>query len=72
MHKILHVGPDTCSVVSKLLKEKETEASGVEPYDIEDADRNCKALVTSNLARVSIDGLVIFTGSPGHRKAKVS
>nr|XP_048330705.1 probable pectin methylesterase CGR2 [Ziziphus jujuba var. spinosa] len=103
MHKILHVGPDTCSVVSKLLKEKETEASGVEPYDIEDADRNCKAIVKKgimpvadikfplpyrpksfslvivldaleylsprylnktllDLARVSIDGLVIFTG----------
>ncbi|KAH7547120.1 hypothetical protein FEM48_Zijuj01G0275500 [Ziziphus jujuba var. spinosa] len=113
MHKILHVGPDTCLVVSKLLKEKETEASGVEPYDIEDADRNCKALVKKgivpiadikfplpyrpksfslvivsdaleylsprylnktfpDLARVSIDGLVIFAGSPGHRKAKVS
>ncbi|XP_060667525.1 probable pectin methylesterase CGR2 [Ziziphus jujuba] len=113
MHKIPHVGPDTCSVVSKLLKEKETEAWGVETNDIQDADRNCKALVKKgivhvanikfplpyrpksfslvivsdaleylsprylnktlpDLARVSIDGLVIFTGSPGHRKAKVS
>ncbi|KAH7512189.1 hypothetical protein FEM48_Zijuj12G0064000 [Ziziphus jujuba var. spinosa] len=113
MHKILHVGPDTCSVVSKLLKEKETEAWGVETDDIQDGDRNCKALVKKgivrvadikfplpyrpqsfslvivsdaleylsprylnktlpDLARVSIDGLVIFTGSPGHRKAKVS
>ncbi|KAH7532988.1 hypothetical protein FEM48_Zijuj04G0081800 [Ziziphus jujuba var. spinosa] len=113
MHKILHVGPDTCSVVSKLLKEKETKAWGVQPYDIEDADRNCKALVKKgivrvadikfplpyrpksfslvivsdaleylsprylnktlpDLARVSIDGLMIFTDSPGHRKAKVS
>lgn len=42
MRKVLHVGPDTCSVVSKLLKEEETEAWGVEPYDTEDADAQCK------------------------------
>ncbi|KAK1370742.1 hypothetical protein POM88_036834 [Heracleum sosnowskyi] len=100
------LGPDTCSVVSKLLKEEETEAWGVEPYDIEDADIDCKRLVhrgivrvanikfplpyraksfslviVSNavdylsskylnktlpeLARVSSDGLVIFTGDLG-------
>jgi hypothetical protein len=32
IHKVLHVGPDTCSVVSKLLREEEIEAWGVEPY----------------------------------------
>ena len=53
MHKVLHVGPETCSVVSKLLKEEETEAWGVEPYDIEDADRNCKSLVQNGFVRVS-------------------
>lgn len=104
MRKVLHVGPDTCSVVSKLLEEDDTEAWGVEPYDIEDADGRCKALVRKgivrvadikfplpyraksfslvivsdaleylsprylnktlpNLARVSADGLVIFTGN---------
>ncbi|CAK9184117.1 unnamed protein product [Ilex paraguariensis] len=113
MHKVLHVGPDTCSVVSKFLKEEETEAWGVEPYDIEDADGNCKSLVRKgivrvadikfplpyrpksfslvivsdaldylsprylnktlpDLARVSTDGLVIFTGYPGHSRAKVA
>ncbi|KAF5441915.1 hypothetical protein F2P56_037126 [Juglans regia] len=113
MHKILHVGPDTCSVVSKLLKEDETEAWGVEPYDIEDADGICKNLVRKGLvrvadikfplpyraksfslvivsdaldylspkylnktlpefARVSADGLVIFTGYPGQQRAKVA
>ncbi|KAK9994369.1 hypothetical protein SO802_024072 [Lithocarpus litseifolius] len=113
MHKILHVGPDTCSVVSKLLKEEETVAWGVEPYDIEDADSSCRALVHKgivrvadikfplpyrpksfslviisdaldylsprylnktlpDLARVSADGLVVFTGYPGHQRAKVS
>ncbi|XP_023003473.1 uncharacterized protein At3g49720-like [Cucurbita maxima] len=113
MRKVLHVGPDTCSVVSKLLKEGETEAWGIEPYDIEDADRNCKSLVNKGIvrvadikfplpyraksfshvivsdaldylspkylnktlpefARVSADGLIIFTGSPGQQKAKVN
>ncbi|XP_059631182.1 probable pectin methylesterase CGR3 [Cornus florida] len=111
MHKVLHVGPDTCSVVSELLKEEDIEAWGVEPYDIEDADSSCKSLVhkgivrvadikfplpyrpksfslliisdaldylTSKylnktlpeLVRVSADGLVIFTGYPGHHRAK--
>ncbi|PKI33018.1 hypothetical protein CRG98_046600 [Punica granatum] len=112
MHKVLHVGPDTCSVVSQLLKEEETEAWGVEPYDIEDADRSCKRLVRKgfvrvadikfplpyrpksfslvivsdsldylspkylnrtlpDLARVSADSIVIFTGFPSKQKAKV-
>ncbi|XP_061350470.1 probable pectin methylesterase CGR3 [Gastrolobium bilobum] len=53
MHKVLHVGPDTCYVVSKLLKEEETEAWGIEPYDIEDADSNCKALIRRGSVRVA-------------------
>jgi len=53
MHKVLHIGPNTCSVVSHLLKEEETEAWGVEPYDIEDADGNCKALVRRGIVRVA-------------------
>ncbi|KAI4316574.1 hypothetical protein L6164_024545 [Bauhinia variegata] len=113
MHKVLHVGPDTCYVVSKLLKEEETEAWGLEPYDIEDPDSNCKALIRKgivrvadikfplpyrpksfslvivsdaldylsprylnktlpDLARVSADGIAIFTGFPGNHKAKVA
>ncbi|OMO70890.1 hypothetical protein COLO4_28447 [Corchorus olitorius] len=113
MHKVLHVGPDSCSVVSNLLKEDETEAWGVEPYDIEDADAHCKGLVRNGVvrvadikfplpyraksfplvivsdaldylsprylnktlpdfARVSTDGVVVFTGSPGQRKAKTA
>ncbi|XAR51404.1 hypothetical protein NMG60_11006024 [Bertholletia excelsa] len=111
MRKVLHVGPDTCSVVSKLLKEEDTEAWGVEPYDIEDADRSCRTLVRKgivreadikfplpyreksfshviasdaldylspkyknktlpDLARVSNDGLIIFTGYPVKQRAK--
>ncbi|CAL0322526.1 unnamed protein product [Lupinus luteus] len=114
MHKVLHVGPDTCYVVSKLIKEDEAEAWGLEPYDIEDADSNCKALIgrgnvrvadikfplpyrpksfslvivsdaldylsprylnktLPDLARVSADGIVIFTGFPSNnQKAKVA
>ncbi|CAF2073995.1 unnamed protein product, partial [Brassica napus] len=53
MRKVLHVGPETCSVVSTLLKEDDTEAWGVEPYDIEDADSHCKSLVSKGLVRVA-------------------
>ncbi|RVX22392.1 Uncharacterized protein CK203_012672 [Vitis vinifera] len=79
MHKVLHVGPDSCSIVSKLLKEEETEAWGVEPYDIEEADSNCKSLVHKgiylnktlpDLARVSADGLIIFAGFQDNRELK--
>ncbi|KAI6695045.1 hypothetical protein NL676_022755 [Syzygium grande] len=65
MRKVLHVGPDTCSVVSKLFQEEETEAWGVEPYDIEDADASCKGLV-----RFRADGIVVFTGFPGRQELK--
>ncbi|TXG64011.1 hypothetical protein EZV62_011005 [Acer yangbiense] len=53
MRKVLHVGPETCSVVSKLLKEEDTEAWGVEPYDLDDADGNCKSLVRKGIVRVA-------------------
>ncbi|OIT30093.1 PREDICTED: uncharacterized protein At3g49720-like [Nicotiana attenuata] len=113
MHKVLHVGPDTCSVVARLLEEEDTQAWGIEPYDIEDAGHFCKKLVHKGivrvadikfplpyraksfslvivsdaldylsprylnrtlpeLARVSSDGLVVFTGYPRHHKAKVA
>uniref|UniRef100_A0A803RCQ2 Uncharacterized protein n=2 Tax=Cannabis sativa TaxID=3483 RepID=A0A803RCQ2_CANSA len=113
MRKVLHVGPETCSVVSKLLKEEDTEAWGVEPYDLEDVDTNCRSLVRKGivrmadikfplpyrtksfslvivsdaldylspkylnktlpeLARVSTDGVVIFSGYPGQNRAIVA
>ncbi|KAL9275515.1 putative pectin methylesterase CGR2 [Drosera capensis] len=53
MHKVLHVGPDTCSVVSRLLKEEDTEAWGVEPYDLDDVDDQCKTLVRKGLVRAA-------------------
>ncbi|KAK7346869.1 hypothetical protein VNO80_21392 [Phaseolus coccineus] len=113
MKNVLHVGPESCSVVSKLLSEGEIEAWGVEPYDIDDVDRHCKALVQKGivrvadikfplpyraksfshvivsdaldylspkymnktlpeLARVSADGIIIFTGHPGQQRAKIA
>ncbi|KAJ6905694.1 hypothetical protein NC652_023456 [Populus alba x Populus x berolinensis] len=53
MRKVLHVGPDTCSAVSSLLKEEDTEAWGVEPYDLDDVSANCKSLVRKGLVRVA-------------------
>ncbi|KAG8650524.1 probable pectin methylesterase CGR2 isoform X2 [Manihot esculenta] len=53
MHKVLHVGPDTCSVVLKLLKQEETEAWGVEPYDLDDVDAKCKSFVRRGFVRAA-------------------
>ncbi|GAA0145414.1 methyltransferase [Lithospermum erythrorhizon] len=53
MRKVLHVGPDSCSVVSKLLKEDDTEAWGIEPYDLDDVDENCKSLMRKGIIRVA-------------------
>jgi len=53
MRKVLHVGPDTCLAVSSLLKEEDTEAWGVEPYDLDDVSANCKSLVRKGLVRVA-------------------
>ncbi|AQK90268.1 hypothetical protein ZEAMMB73_Zm00001d008611 [Zea mays] len=61
MQKVLHVGPDSCTVVSNLLKEGKVEAWGVEPYDLEDTDSTCKRLVRKGFVR-----------NPGQQKAKVS
>uniref|UniRef100_A0A7C9DNE1 Uncharacterized protein n=1 Tax=Opuntia streptacantha TaxID=393608 RepID=A0A7C9DNE1_OPUST len=113
MRKVLHVGPESCSVVSKLLKEDDIEAWGIEPYDLEDPDASCKSLVRKGivrvadikfplpyrkesfslvivsdaldylspkylnktipeLARVSTEGIVIFTGYPGQQRARVT
>ncbi|KAG9155849.1 hypothetical protein Leryth_004102 [Lithospermum erythrorhizon] len=83
MRKVLHVGPDSCSVVSKLLKEDDTEAWGIEPYDLDDVDENLsdaldylspKYLNTTapELARVAADGVVILAGHPGQQKAKTA
>nr|KAJ0217991.1 hypothetical protein LSAT_V11C300135170 [Lactuca sativa] len=53
MHKVLHMGPDSCSVMSKLLKDEDTEAWGLEPYDLDESDANCKSLTRKWIARVA-------------------
>ncbi|XP_076927887.1 putative pectin methylesterase CGR2 [Bidens hawaiensis] len=53
MHKVLHVGPDSCAVVSKLLKEEDTEAWGLEPYDLDETDASCKSLIRKGIVRVA-------------------
>ncbi|XP_072975462.1 probable pectin methylesterase CGR2 isoform X1 [Typha angustifolia] len=53
MQKVLHVGPDTCTVVSKLLKEDDTEVWGIEPYELEDTDSSCKSLVRKGFVRLA-------------------
>lgn len=53
MKKVLHVGPETCSVVSTLLKEEDTEGWGIEPYELDDVDASCKNLVRKGVVRVA-------------------
>ncbi|KAD6454335.1 hypothetical protein E3N88_09041 [Mikania micrantha] len=53
MHKVLHVGPGSCAVVSKLSKEDDTEAWGLEPYDLDESDANCKSLMRKGVVRVA-------------------
>lgn len=53
MHKVLHVGPDSCSVVSSLLVEDDTEAWGIEPYELDDVGAKCKSLVRKGIVRVA-------------------
>lgn len=53
MRKVLHVGPETCSVVSHLLSGEDTEAWGIEPYELDDAEGNCKSLVRKGIVRVA-------------------
>lgn len=53
MHKVLHIGPDSCSVVSSLLQEEDTEAWGIEPYELEDVGAKCKSLIRKGIVRVA-------------------
>ena len=53
LHKVLHVGPDSCSVLSSLLEEEDTEAWGIEPYELDDVGAKCKSLVRKGIVRVA-------------------
>lgn len=51
MDKVLHVGPETCSVISEMKKQDVSEVWGMEPYDIEETNNECKSLVRKGLVR---------------------
>lgn len=53
MHKVLHMGPDSCSVMSKLLKDEDTEAWGLEPYDLDESGAKSKSLTRKWIVRVA-------------------
>ncbi|CAL0334370.1 unnamed protein product [Lupinus luteus] len=53
LRKVLHVGPESCSLVSNLLKEEDTEAWGIEPYELDDVSAKCKNLVHKGVVRVA-------------------
>ncbi|KAE9599317.1 hypothetical protein Lal_00043871 [Lupinus albus] len=53
LHKVLHVGPESCSLVSSLLKEEDTEAWGIEPYELDDVSAKCKNLIRKGVVRVA-------------------
>ncbi|EPS67089.1 hypothetical protein M569_07688, partial [Genlisea aurea] len=56
MKKVLHVGPESCSVISQLLDNNDdnsTEAWGIEPYEMDDPDSSCRNLVQRGIVRVA-------------------
>ncbi|KAE8649381.1 hypothetical protein Csa_011838 [Cucumis sativus] len=55
MTKVLYVGPDTCSMISKLLivDEDDYEAWGVEPYDFDSSYFHCWDLIHKGIIRVA-------------------
>ncbi|KAL7604306.1 hypothetical protein Lser_V15G15323 [Lactuca serriola] len=65
------MGPDSCSVMSKLLKDEDTEAWGLEPYDLDESGAKSKSLTRKWIVRVA-DGFVILSRYPGQRKVKVA
>ncbi|KAG5059972.1 hypothetical protein JHK87_001001 [Glycine soja] len=53
MHKVLHVGPDSCFVLSSLLEEEDTEVWGIQPYELDDVGAKCKSLVCKGIVHVA-------------------
>ncbi|TYK29433.1 uncharacterized protein E5676_scaffold655G00250 [Cucumis melo var. makuwa] len=55
MTKVLYVGPDTCSMISKLLidDEDDYEAWGLEPYGSDSSYFNCWDLIHKGIIRVA-------------------
>lgn len=54
MNRVLHVGPSTCGVVLKLLKEEKVEAWGILPFDPRPPVHSvCENLIRKGLIRVA-------------------
>ncbi|KAJ7541887.1 hypothetical protein O6H91_10G081100 [Diphasiastrum complanatum] len=54
MHKILHIGPGTCGVVSKLLKEENIEVWGIQPFEMKaPIHKLCNNFVKKGIVRVA-------------------
>jgi hypothetical protein len=54
MHRLLHIGPGTCGVVSKLLKEGGSEAWGIQPFKMkEPVHKTCHNLLHKGFIRIA-------------------
>ncbi|KAG0590701.1 hypothetical protein KC19_1G120800 [Ceratodon purpureus] len=54
MHRLLHIGPGTCGIVSKLLKESNSEVWGIQPFRMKPpVHETCQSFVRKGLIRVA-------------------
>lgn len=54
MHRLLHIGPGTCGIVSKLLKESNSEVWGIQPFRMKSPVHEiCQSFVRRGLIRVA-------------------
>jgi hypothetical protein len=54
MHRLLHIGPGTCGIVSKLLKESNPEVWGIQPFRMKPpVHETCESFVKKGLIRVA-------------------
>nr|XP_024389974.1 uncharacterized protein At3g49720-like isoform X2 [Physcomitrium patens]XP_024389975.1 uncharacterized protein At3g49720-like isoform X2 [Physcomitrium patens] len=54
MLRLLHIGPGTCGIVSKLLEESSSEVWGVQPFPMKSpVQKKCQTLVKKGLIRVA-------------------
>lgn len=54
MHRLLHIGPGTCGIVSKLLKESNSEVWGIQPFRMKKpVHEMCQSFVRKGLIRVA-------------------
>jgi hypothetical protein len=54
MHRLLHIGPGTCGIVAKLLKESNSEVWGIQPFRMkEPVHEVCQSLVRKGFIRVA-------------------